>query len=446
MPSIKAVSLESLDLDLNNYRVTKQKSEIAEIKALISAKPDKFWALMNSLLEDGYHSTENIIVLKEGAKKIVKEGNRRVASLKIILGQTRIKKSELPSDINEKIKNLSEKWISENSKIPCVIYSDSEALVCEKVVALTHAKGVNAGRDTWSAIARARYDKDQGKAELGLDLLEKFLAKSTIVSKDQKVRWGGDYPITVLNEVVSKIYPLLGLDSAHDVSPRYPKIKCKAKVDLLIHQIGHKVIGFKDIRTENFFYKFLELPVSPIKLSGSGSSSSGEKYPVKAEPSPKSTSSVALSNSDPNSVRAILKKFKPMGDNREKLVALVNEARALNIAKHPHAFCFLLRSMFEISAKVYAKERRVKITNSKGVDKPLATLLREIVEKMTKNKSDRELTRTLHGPITEIAKSEGLLSVTSLNQLVHNTRFSIAPSDISRLFSNIFPLLEEMNK
>ena len=106
MPSIKAVSLESLDLDLNNYRVTKQKSEIAEIKALISAKPDKFWALMNSLLEDGYHSTENIIVLKEGAKKIVKEGNRRVASLKIILGQTRIKKSELPSDINEKIKKI----------------------------------------------------------------------------------------------------------------------------------------------------------------------------------------------------------------------------------------------------------------------------------------------------------------------------------------------------
>ena len=84
MPSIEQLLVKNLDLDLSNYRVTKQKSETAIIKAFITAGPSKFWALMNSLIDDGYHHTENIIVLKNGSKRVVKEGNRRIASLKII--------------------------------------------------------------------------------------------------------------------------------------------------------------------------------------------------------------------------------------------------------------------------------------------------------------------------------------------------------------------------
>jgi hypothetical protein len=47
--------------------------------------------------------------------------------------------------------------------------------------------------------------------------------------------------------------------------------------------------------------------------------------------------------------------------------------------------------------------------------------------------------------MTELAKTDGLLSVTSLNQLVHNPTFSVNPGDISVMFFNIFPLLSEMN-
>jgi hypothetical protein len=51
----------------------------------------------------------------------------------------------------------------------------------------------------------------------------------------------------------------------------------------------------------------------------------------------------------------------------------------------------------------------------------------------------------LHGAMAELGRSEGFLSVTSMNQLVHHPRFSVAPSDIAVLFGNIFPLLEAMN-
>jgi len=41
---------------------------------------------MESLLDDGYSPTENIIVLDNTDHLVVKEGNRRIAALKLILG------------------------------------------------------------------------------------------------------------------------------------------------------------------------------------------------------------------------------------------------------------------------------------------------------------------------------------------------------------------------
>ena len=47
--------------------------------------------------------------------------------------------------------------------------------------------------------------------------------------------------------------------------------------------------------------------------------------------------------------------------------------------------------------------------------------------------------------MTELGKSEGILSVTSMNQLIHNPRFSVGTSDLAVVSANIFPLLEAMS-
>ena len=79
MPKNKNVKVNALSLDLKNFRTVPQPNEEQAINALIGIEPEWFWALMESLLEDGYHSTENIIVLAEDKRMIVKEGNRRIA-------------------------------------------------------------------------------------------------------------------------------------------------------------------------------------------------------------------------------------------------------------------------------------------------------------------------------------------------------------------------------
>ncbi len=147
-----------------------------------------------------------------------------------------------------------------------------------------------------------------------------------------------------------------------------------------------------------------------------------------------------------------MKKFNPRGNNREKVVALRDELKKLKITDNPIAFCFLLRSMFEISAKVYSNEKSIPHTKSKTTlkgtvtkDKTLAELLQGITTHLTSNNTNQSMKKVLHGAMTELTQPNRLLSVTSMNQLVHNDSFSVAPPDICRLFSNVYPLLEAMN-
>jgi len=100
-----------------------QPDEHSALKSFITIKTDKFWALVSSLLDDGYIPTENIIVLSnEEGKMIVKEGNRRVGALKLILGKIPQTNLNIPANIAKRISEISYTWKRENGKVPCSIY------------------------------------------------------------------------------------------------------------------------------------------------------------------------------------------------------------------------------------------------------------------------------------------------------------------------------------
>jgi hypothetical protein len=471
MPTTSLVPIKQLKLDLNNFRTVPQKNETSAVHAMISINPDWFWALMDSLLEDGYHPTENIIVLKDAkdeSKLVVKEGNRRIGALKVIYGHIKLDESLLPSHLIEKISDATKSWKTENKEVPCAIYGAEETGLVDKIVTRTHGKGEKAGRDPWGSVARARHNRNMsGGSEPGLDLLEKYLKDGKNVSEQQRERWSGDYPLTVLDEAIKKLAPRFGATSSRELVDQYPKkIKFRKGLDDILRDIGLDVIGFKSLRSEavDFAVAYgIPLPVksgdtsSPTATSG-GSSTSNSTGAANAGGTGTSSTPAAsgrgktkaVATNDPKAVMRALKNFSPRGKNREKLVTLLEEARLLNLNKHPHAFCFLLRSMFEISAKAYCLDHSAgggpKHKKANGEDRALVDVLRDISNHLTKNSKDQSMTRALHGAMTELGKKEGILSVTSLNQLVHNPKFTVDETHISTLFGNIFPLLEEMNR
>lgn len=452
MPITKSEPVQSLKLDLRNFRTVPQLNEVNAINAIIATNPDWFWALMESMLEDGYHPTENIIVLRNENDHIVKEGNRRIAALKLILGY--ISNIDIPDSIVDKIRSIKSSWKNMNSRVPCVVYPLGEAKKVDKLVSLTHAKGEKAGRDKWNAVATARYGRDQkGTTEFGLDILEKYLVNGKNLSPQQAERWAGDYPLTVLNEAIQKLVPSLNIQ-VKELSQQYPA-KNKRILDRILYDIGIDQLGFKEIRDKNIFFGERYGASSPVKPSSGTGASSGAGQPAAGQANPSTSGqagnkqAAATASNDPRSVRKHLKAFTPKGLGRDKLVTLLNEARRLKLEDHPHAFCFLLRSMFELSAKAYCLDHKTSggpnTNKPNGEEKHLADLLREIVNYMTNNSRDKAKVKQLHGAMAELAKKDGFLSVTSMNQLIHNPCFSVSPPNISFLFGNVFPLLEAMN-
>ena len=492
MPETQLMSVKNLKLDLKNFRTVPQPDEVSAVKSIITISPDRFWGLMASVVEDGYLPTENIIVLKESERKlIVKEGNRRVACLKIILGLVKTDDLNIPSDIIDKISKLTVEWKKQNATVPCAVYEKMDITRVDKIIALTHGKGEKASRDQWSSVARARHNRDMsGTIEPVLDLLEKYIENGKNITPLQQERWAGDYPLTVLEEGIKKIFPRIGYSKMSDFVTAYPKIAKRDEVEEVIREIGLKIIGFPELRStsEDIINKYgipaPSPPPPPTPAGGTASATPGTSGPATGGTTASGTATAggpttaggaattsgsthttqpsatggttrvrnAVSITDPKSVKITLKKFNPKGNNRQKVVTLRDEALNLDLIKNPIAFCFLLRSMFEISAKEYSKDNSLPLENVKtknGVttkkEKTLLELLRGATAHLTNNSKNINVVRELHGALAELAKSESMLSVTSMNQLVHSTNFSIIPSDISTMFNNICPLLSLLN-
>src|SRR5690349_20119192 len=141
MPQTDTIAVKKLKLDLHNFRTMIQPDEVHAVQSIVAIEPEEVWALMESLLEaDGYLLTENILVLKSSddpsADLIVKEGNRRVAALKLIHGYLPSNIVTIPSRIAAKIAARPAAWNAANEAVPCAIYSPSEAATVDRIVTL----------------------------------------------------------------------------------------------------------------------------------------------------------------------------------------------------------------------------------------------------------------------------------------------------------------------
>jgi hypothetical protein len=489
MPVTKSIPVVDLSLDLQNFRTVNQPDEEHALHAMVSISPDYFWALADSLLDSGYLPTENILVLENGNNPttfVVKEGNRRIAALKLIFGNLPAGTLSMPANVAKRIANLDPAWKAANSSVPCAVYPQSEAATVDRIITLAHGKGEKAGRDAWNAVARARHNKARGGSEPGLDLLEKYLQNGTNLSTEQAERWSGAYPLSVLDEAAKKLSPFFGVTNAPELAKNYPSVSQRVELDGILWEIGQELVRFPHLRKG--FAKFIadhglaspsgttvvagsvpagagtggpQGPTTTGTSAGGGSTPGGSGSTTASGNANAPTSSgaakkpVARSTYDPRTVTQLLRKFTPRGVNRQKVVALRDEAVRLDLNETPIAFCFLLRSMFEISAKAYCDDHKnaggPSATKANGEDRRLVDVLRDVADYMSRSKTDPTkkdpaMQRLLHGAMTEIANPHSILSVTSMNLLVHSPTFSITAASISSLFGNIFPFLEEMNK
>ncbi|MGW4324215.1 hypothetical protein ACWEMW_34335 [Streptomyces sp. NPDC004684] len=80
-----SMHVASLTLDDNNPRHAKQTASDAEsIAALLEKGPEKLLRLARDIIQHGVNPTELVVVMTDGDRNVVLEGNRRVAALKLL--------------------------------------------------------------------------------------------------------------------------------------------------------------------------------------------------------------------------------------------------------------------------------------------------------------------------------------------------------------------------
>lgn len=492
MPSPQPVPVSDLVLDLKNYRTVPQASETKAIEAMIAIGKQRFWGLCDSLLESGFLPTENIIVLDDGTSRIVKEGNRRIAAMKLILGHMPLTGFTIPTPMRTRLQNVTPAWRAANQTAPCVVFTNAEVAIVNRLVRLAHGKGEDAARDKWEAIARARHHRDEDAlSEPGLDLLERYLVVGQNVTATERELWAGTFPITVLDEGLSKFHQRFGGQDKRHLVATYPAAPIlREPLEKFLYEIGDGVVGFSHIRQPHDpanqrqdivaeRYNLLPPaavppsaeqpnpaapgPVDPRAASptgpqgspgGSGGSPAnpgGNPTGTPAAPMPPVATPRrprAVPVNDVRAVKQALKGFTPRGTGSNKVETLRQEILRLKLDEQPHAFCFVLRSMFEISAKVFCDDHPASgvKTIKDGKDRQLVKILQDIANHFIGGDHMSPVARKLQGAMTDLGSHDGLLSVTSMNQLIHNPRFTISSTHIATVFGNIFPLLEMMHE
>jgi hypothetical protein len=101
--------------------------------------------------------------------------------------------------------------------------------------------------------------------------------------------------------------------------------------------------------------------------------------------------------------------------------------------------------MFELSVKAYAKDHKsanIKLMDGSS-ERPLRKLLGDIANHLMQG--NPEVQKAIKPAFVELSNSKGILSVDSLNQLVHHPHHSITTPELCVVFHRVFPLLQAMN-
>lgn len=124
----KSIKVANLFLDLDNYRFEHQSSQLDAINKMVDEYGDKLYKLAVDILTHGLNPTDIPIVVEspsDNGKYIVKEGNRRITVLKILLNPNLIE------DINQSLKKKFIKLAEVNKKelirsVTCAICDAAE--------------------------------------------------------------------------------------------------------------------------------------------------------------------------------------------------------------------------------------------------------------------------------------------------------------------------------
>lgn len=435
-------------LDPGNPRI-RHAPDQKECIARILRKSKNFINLLRDIAKNGL-SIEHIVVSRNSnGKWIVRDGNRRITALQLLIEPERCPDPALKKQIESIIKKYPNNLITH---VDCITSDNERAIL--RYIDLKHT-GVNEGigQDGWSSMTKAIFNVSHGFPDPN-----KRAVQLVFWAENQGIRIDDSFPVTNLNRMLNqKTLKIIGFEIENDELVSIIDTESARRiVDRIISDIANNVISVNDVFTPDAQINYatrIRNEVLPedfdviINDSGNDSDETGsigqekqttsegeeehesqEKNQQSKNSSRQQNGNSAENSSQSRRVRApskpswdrncIFPKKKPgfsIPEEHSKERNIVTELRDLRVDRTPIAVAILLRALIELSEEHYRKINGLKDKGAFNKNIAAAATNMKQCGNITSDQEEVILRRT--------RQTEDLLHVTTLHKYVHSPAF-----------------------
>ena len=389
----KNISIDILLLSEGNPRLEASWSEDEAISKMVEDQNDKLYELASDIVLHGFNPLDTIGVYPSDTYNgyyEVGEGNRRVCALKLLINPERIK--DINASLYSKFKELSKNFTNPNS-IEVGVFEDVDSINHWMEIRHMGEQG-GKGLSKWNSVQKARFNRSLNGTDALLDFWDWMIEKDILTYEEimsvTKTNWQ-----RILRD---KYFPFLKIQ----LEPKYSVLACDIQLfSERIKEIQKELAGqtvavvYDQERIEQFYNQISEnlygISYTNVIEKESGQLAfdekmKDEKYDINNENTfsnfPKTDSSTAQNNEVENinyspiieseqnlpssqsigrdifnGCDTIIPWHYPIRSSNVRLNKIINELKKLNADEYPNACGTLLRTLFELSAKVFLENK-----------------------------------------------------------------------------------------
>jgi hypothetical protein len=451
MPSV-SLDVDELLLDLENPRISRAAGQRDAMQRIIEDQDVKLIILAESIVADRLNPMDRWLVIKapaERGKYIVLEGNRRLATIRILHNPTVLNDLEVRAPVKRRLVELSEQFdVKSIEPIDCFDIGDRPAAA----IWLTQRHtGENKGRGivNWGGVATARF-RGRDPALQALDLV---LTHGSL-SEEEKESVESYFPISTLDRLLST--PAVRAKIGVDISD------AKLRTDLLptevikplrrmVLDLANEVVNVSALKSKDQMVAYVskigkDLPNTGKrtgKLVAVDEWSDRDFSTASAKPKPKP-------KPKPPVRKTLIPRDCYLTVSNAKIAEIVKELRDLPLVQYPHSISVLFRVFLETSVDHFLSVSGVPLHvvvktkgGDKSVDKSLRKKVEEAIDELVKKGVSK---KDLAGVAKGIDDKNNPLHHETLHLYVHNRFYSPTERELKVAWDNAQLLFEQICK
>ncbi|MDI6710457.1 MAG: ParB/Srx family N-terminal domain-containing protein [Bacillota bacterium] len=455
---VSAIPIEELLLDTGNPRI-RQGADQKDCLERILRRKRTFMNLLRDIAEHGLTIEPIVVSRNEDGKWMVRDGNRRVAALKLLRDPQWCPDEVLRKEIERLTKKHPDNVLN---AVDCLASDDEEMIL--RYLELRHT-GANdgVGQETWSALTKATFNLNHRGSDPNKRALQVLQW-----AEEQGLKINDDFPVTTLTRILNKdTLQLMGFRVKDDrLDPIIDTESALRIVGQIVLDIGSQTIKVDNVFTPGLAYNYVAkvrakvLPTGPISImtdedeeqddiasdTTDAPASSGRSVNTDSEgiapgrlekeeavppvdSKPRRTSSPRKPSWDRPCIFPRRKPDLCIPDEATKTRNVVTELLKLDVRDTPIAVAVLLRTLIDLSEQHYSRLHSLP-DKDKFYKRVLAAAEHMFARgEITAGQKEVILRRT--------REQEGILHVTTLHKYVHSPDFHPTAQVVNTLWDEL---------